>query len=90
MKKIFSYFPHRPLGVGETWKERQAVAADLWAIYGAATLPEAEAALERFAERWDTQSPAMSPSWLADPARDRPSPHPSPGGRRGGKKCSMR
>ena len=48
------------------WKERRAVAADLRAIYGAATLTEAEQALERFAERWDTRYPAISPSWLAD------------------------
>ena len=48
------------------WKERRAVAADLRAIYGAATLPEAEQALERFAERWDAQYPAISPSWLTD------------------------
>ena len=47
-------------------KERKAVAADLRAIYGAATLPEAEQALERFAERWDAQYPTISPSWLAD------------------------
>jgi transposase-like protein len=48
------------------WKERRAVAADLRAIYGAATLPEAEQALEHFAERWDAKYPAISPSWLAD------------------------
>src|SRR5215471_7842369 len=48
------------------WKERRAVAADLRAIYGAATLPEAEQALERFAERWDAKYPAISPSWLTD------------------------
>jgi len=48
------------------WKERKAVAADLRAIYGAATLPEAEHALERFAERWDLKYPTISPSWLAD------------------------
>src|SRR5947208_7108507 len=48
------------------WKARRAVAADLRAISGAATLPEAEQALERFAERWDTLYPAISPSWLAD------------------------
>jgi transposase-like protein len=48
------------------WKERRAVAADLRAIYGAPTLAAAEQALERFADRWDTQYPAMSPSWLAD------------------------
>ena len=48
------------------WKERRAVAADLRAIYGAATLVEAEQALERFADRWDSKYPAISPSWLAD------------------------
>src|SRR5438105_13381093 len=48
------------------WKERRAVAADLRAIYGAATLPDAEHALERFAQRWDAKYPAISPSWLAD------------------------
>jgi transposase-like protein len=48
------------------WKERRAVAADLRAIYGAATLLEAEQALEHFAERWDSMYPAISPSWLAD------------------------
>jgi putative transposase len=48
------------------WKERKVVAADLRAIYGAATLAEAEHALERFAERWDTKYPTISPSWLAD------------------------
>jgi putative transposase len=48
------------------WKERKAVAADLRAIYAAATLAEAEHALEGFAERWDTKYPTISPSWLAD------------------------
>src|SRR5919206_387716 len=48
------------------WKERKAVAADLRAMYAAATLAEAEHALECFAERWDTKYPAISPSWLAD------------------------
>jgi putative transposase len=48
------------------WRERRAVAADLRAIYGAATLLEAEHALERFAERWDAKYPAISPSWLMD------------------------
>jgi len=51
------------------WKERKAVAADLRAIYGAATLEEAEQALERFAERWDEKYPAISPAWRADWAR---------------------
>jgi transposase-like protein len=48
------------------WKERKAVAADLRAIYGAATLEEAEQALERFAERWDEKYPAITPAWRAD------------------------
>jgi putative transposase len=48
------------------WRERRAVAADLRAIYGAATLLEAEHALEQFAERWDAKYPAISPSWLMD------------------------
>jgi len=51
------------------WKERKAVAADLRAIYGAATLDEAEQALERFSERWDDKYPAISPSWRADWSR---------------------
>ena len=48
------------------WKERKAVAADLRAIYGAATLLEAEQALERFSQRWDDKYPAITPSWRAD------------------------
>jgi transposase-like protein len=48
------------------WKERKAVASDLRAVYGAATLPEAEQALERFSERWDDKYPAIAPSWRAD------------------------
>lgn len=48
------------------WKERKAVAADLRAIYGAATLLEAEQALERFSERWDDKYPAITPSWRVD------------------------
>jgi len=48
------------------WKERKAVAADLRAIYAAATLLEAEQALERFSQRWDDTYPAITPSWRAD------------------------
>jgi transposase-like protein len=48
------------------WKERKAVATDLRAIYAAATLVEAEEALERFAQRWDAKYPAISPSWRGD------------------------
>lgn len=49
-----------------TWKERKAVATDLKSIYSAATLPEAESALDRFADHWDGKYPAISPSWRAD------------------------
>jgi len=48
------------------WKERKTVAKELRAVYGAATLAEAEQALERFAERWDKKYPAISPAWRAD------------------------
>jgi putative transposase len=51
------------------WKERKLVARDLRAIYAAATLTEAEAALTRFGERWDEKYPAISPSWRTDWAR---------------------
>jgi putative transposase len=52
-----------------TWKERKAVEKDLRAIYGAATLTEAEAALARFADTWDAKYPAISASGRADWAR---------------------
>ncbi len=51
------------------WKERRPVARDLRAIYGAARLEEAEAALEQFAQTWDTQYPTISASWRRDWAR---------------------
>jgi putative transposase len=47
------------------WKERRAVAADLKQIYRAATLAEAEAALERFGANWDGKYPSISKSWRA-------------------------
>jgi transposase-like protein len=51
------------------WKERRAVARDLRAIYGAATLPEAEHALERFAALWDARYPTISAAWRRDWSR---------------------
>ncbi len=45
------------------------MARDLRAIYGAATLPEAEEALERFAQFWDTSYPTISAAWRRDWAR---------------------
>lgn len=46
------------------WKESKAVAADLKPIYQAATVAEAESALEAFADKWDEQFPAISQIWL--------------------------
>lgn len=45
------------------WKQRKVVAADLKRIYGAATLAEAEQALNAFAEKWDGEHPTISQSW---------------------------
>ncbi len=50
-------------------KERQAVARGLRAIYGAATLGEAEQALEQFARSWDAKYPVIASSWRTDWAR---------------------
>lgn len=46
-----------------SWKDRKAVAADLKAIYTAATLDEAELALSAFSEKWDERLPTISQSW---------------------------
>ncbi|MCA9466135.1 MAG: IS256 family transposase [Nitrospira sp.] len=48
------------------WKERRAVARDLRAIYSAATLAEAAAALDQFAQTWDQKYPTISTSWRRD------------------------
>lgn len=47
------------------WKERKTVAADLKAIYRAATVAQAEQALEAFALKWDKKYPSISKSWRA-------------------------
>ena len=46
------------------WKDSKAVAADLKPIYRAATLEEAETALEEFAAKWDSLYPAIRQIWL--------------------------
>ncbi|NRP96182.1 Transposase, Mutator family [Marinobacterium sp. xm-g-59] len=48
------------------WKQRKEVAADLRTIYGAATLDEAERALDEFALKWDDEHPTISRSWRAN------------------------
>jgi putative transposase len=50
-------------------KHMKAVAADLKAIYSAATEAEAEFNLELFAEKWDKLYPSISKSWRAHWAR---------------------
>jgi len=45
------------------WKERKEVAADLKAIYRAATVVEAEQALRAFEAKWDRKYPSISKSW---------------------------
>lgn len=47
------------------WKKKKAVAADLKSIYAAKTVEEAELALTRFSEKWDSEFPSISKSWLA-------------------------
>ena len=57
VRSSLRYVPH---------KDRKAVAADLRTIYTAATVSEAQAALETFAERWDGRYPVISQSWRRD------------------------
>jgi len=45
------------------WKERKLVAADLKAIYRAATVAEAERALAAFEAKWDRKYPSIGKSW---------------------------
>ena len=45
------------------WRERKAVAADLKAIYRAATVAQAEQALSAFEAKWDRKYPSISKSW---------------------------
>ena len=45
------------------WKDRKAVCADLRPIYTAVNAEEAEAALEAFEEKWDSQYPTVARSW---------------------------
>ena len=46
-----------------SWQDRKQVARDLRTIYQAATLEQAENALDRFAERWDKPYPTISKQW---------------------------
>lgn len=57
LRNSFKYVP---------WKDRKAVAKDLKAVYSAATIKEAEHALDKFSDTWDAKYPAISPSWRSD------------------------
>ena len=46
-------------------EDSQAVIADLKKIYGAATVAEAEQALEAFAQAWDAKYPTIAKQWRA-------------------------
>jgi putative transposase len=46
-------------------EDSKAVAADLKKIYGAATVLEAEQALESFAKAWDAKYPTIAKTWRA-------------------------
>jgi putative transposase len=49
-----------------SWKDRKNVAADLKAIYQAATEDEASMRLDEFGEKWDDRYPTISKSWRAN------------------------
>jgi putative transposase len=49
-----------------SWKERKAVAADLRAIYAAATVEAAEQALESFEKKWQARFPSIARSWRSN------------------------
>ncbi len=51
------------------WQERRAVARDLRAMYGAATLAEAEVAFQRLSQTWDAKYPTISATWRLDWSR---------------------
>ncbi len=52
-----------------SWKQRKEVAADLRAIYTAATEQAAEVALEEFAVKWDKSHATISKIWRSNWAR---------------------
>jgi putative transposase len=52
-----------------SYKDHKAVAADLKAVYHAATVEEAEVHLEEFAARWDFRYPLIAKSWRANWSR---------------------
>lgn len=55
-----------------SFKDRKGVAADLKAVYRAASADEAEHLLAAFAARWDARYPSIAKSWRANWARITP------------------
>ena len=49
-----------------SYKDLKALMADLKEVYAAVDEPSAEAALDRFSERWDKKYPKISSSWRAN------------------------
>lgn len=49
-----------------SWKERKSVAADLRAIYAAATAEAAEQALDSFEKKWQARFPSIAKSWRSN------------------------
>ena len=49
-----------------SWKDRKNTAADLKAVYQAATEEQARMRLSEFARKWDTKYPTISKSWEAN------------------------
>jgi putative transposase len=49
-----------------SWKRRKEVARDLKTVYSAATVGQAEVALEAFEAKWDDQYPSISKSWRSN------------------------
>jgi putative transposase len=49
-----------------SYKDRKKIASDLKSIYRAATVEQAESALEEFAQAWDKRYPMISQSWRSN------------------------
>lgn len=52
-----------------SWKRRKEVAADLKAVYAAATVEQAEINLAQFSQKWHSEYPSISASWHSNWAR---------------------
>jgi len=55
-----------------SYKDRKEVALDLKAVYNSATVDEAEAHLEEFAQKWNARYPLIAKSWRGNWSRITP------------------